>query len=57
MYESAGERITNLKGRLNYHNACYLVRLYEYLLNELYSVHPCSIAIMINHPGSKKVFS
>lgn len=49
-----GERITNLQGRINHHNACYSVRVSKYLLSELYSGHPCSITSMISCPGGKK---
>lgn len=43
--------MTNLESRIS---ACYSVRLYKYLLNELYPVHPGGIRIIRSYPGGKK---
>ena len=50
----AGKRSNALEGRINYHGACYLVRVNKHLLNKLYFVHPCGVMIMISFPRGEK---
>lgn len=50
----AGKKSNTSEGRINYHGACYLVRVIKHLLNNLYFVHPCGVMIMISFPRGKK---